>query len=107
MKTIEERARKFVEKAAAGQKVPSYISELLINCYCAAVEEEHALLTKWHDAKEEHPKSGLTVLIKCVDIRFPNQSFFTTGVYYASTRQWCAGRYGKHIEIVGWREIHE
>ena len=107
MKTIEERAREFVKRVAAGQDVPDYINELLVECYCSAAMEERKLLTEWHDAKEEHPKSGLTVLIKCVDIRFPNQSFFTTGVYYASTRQWCASRYGKHIEIVGWRDIHE
>lgn len=107
MKTIEKKAKEFVDRAAAGQDVPDYINELLVTCYCIAAMEERKLMTEWHDPKYEHPKSGLTVLIKCVDTRFPNQSFFTTGVYYAGTRQWCAGHYRKHIEIIGWREIHE
>lgn len=103
MKTIEERAREFVKRVAAGQDVPDYINELLINCYCAAVEEEHALLTKWHDANEP-PDNGRRVLLKVRD-KLSGMESYTTGYYYEET--WSGNKVFFWNELIGWRDIHE
>lgn len=106
METIEKRAREFCDKISVGQDVPNYIKNFMIECYRAGADSEHTLLTEWHDPTE-HPKSGLTVLTKCIDVRFPNQPFFAVGVYYAGTKQWALDCYGTNKKVIGWREIHE
>lgn len=108
MKTIEERAREFVEKAAAGQDVPDYINELLISCYCAAAEEERALLTQWHDAKTDRPPIGKTVLLKLAgsdEYIIPYGYIYCVGDRYKADRYvlpaHCAFR-----DVIAWRELH-
>lgn len=107
MKTIEERAREFVERAADGQDVPDYINELLISCYCAAAEEEHALLTKWHDAKTDRPTIGRAVLLimQCED----GGHIYTEYAVGDRLESDCYVLPVPYVgwEVVGWREIHE
>lgn len=106
MKTIEERASEFIEKAANGQEVPDYINELLKNCYCAAVEEEHEELTKWHDPKEPPKEEYMTILLRFRYNKHIQRYMYCTGFY--GSGQFVVGDTKFNADnITGWRYIHE
>lgn len=78
MKTIEERAREFIAQASAGQDVPEYITEVLVQSYCAGANEElrrqndeYERRNKWHDFEEEKPRLNDPILL-CVEFENEN-----------------------------------
>ncbi len=96
MKTIEERAREWVDSQPAGSVHP-YNRQAMIDAYIAAYEE----LTRWN-GQNTIPDDDKPVII-CT----------SPGIYYIAAydkqfNYWFTGNgsFYRH-EIIGWREIHE
>lgn len=99
MKTIEERAREWVDQQGAGSVHP-YNRRAMIDAYVAAYEE----LTQWNDPKKVFPKMGERVLVK---ISWNDD----TPVYVGKWDELCGWLFCPSenpipANIVGWREIH-
>lgn len=76
--------------------------------YQRGAEDEHRLLTEWHDAREQPDKDG-TYLLKC-----PSKDgfFYSVGKYCYESDVWDCGIYHWHRETSKlrfkyWRPIHE
>ncbi len=103
MKTIEERAQKYVgapcdDGCAICDALLCKLNEY--SAYIAGARSEHEELTRWHNPKEELPEPMKDVLVKCssdtyaVDFYVPELGCFF-------------GESATYMEVVGWREIHE
>lgn len=106
MKTIEERAREFVGGIAAGNDVPDFINELLVECYCIAAIEERKLLTEWHDTKQL-PAVNAQVLAKIESRNGEWEHIATAHVNNNGKFIIEGGMFEKGDKVIGWREIHE
>ena len=98
MKTIEERAREWVDQQGAGSVHP-YNRQAMIDAYIAAYEE----LTRWHNPKEP-PEPGRVVLVK----RNPSSIIPYDLGHIDNDGNWVDSWCGSPIDdkIIGWREIH-
>lgn len=114
MRATEERAEEFANVLMSGHDCSDLLRELVKEIYIAAVEEEHSLLTKWHDAKKDTPTHDAEVL--CMVHRPANEIQFNTYEVCRYDKEfgwwvmapipqggWC----GADREIIAWREIHE
>lgn len=102
MKTIEERAKEWIDSLGAGLVHP-YNRQAMIDAYIAGAKAQYEELTRWHDPKEP-PEPGRVVLVK----RNPSSIIpYDLGHInnYGNWVDWC----GSPIDdkILGWREIHE
>jgi hypothetical protein len=105
MKTLiqikaEEYAKRIAEEQEGGYIFTD--AEVLVeDAYKAGAEDEHRLLTEWHDAKEEVPEINVAVLVK--------SQYGKLGIgYYMGTNAWDA--FGHRLAsnvVTAWRPIHE
>lgn len=96
MKTIEERAREWVDSQGVGSVHP-YNRRAMIDAYIAAYEE----LTQWNDPKESVPDHEWAVLVKITT------RIYDVASYSSKIGRWVIENYSLgRDEIVGWREIH-
>ena len=104
MKTIEEKGGDFATNYEVlddgGRRKNEY--EIARESYIAGAKEEHKLLTRWHDPKEEMPEHRKQVLVK-TDTGNHDVAYYSDNV-----DGWIAndGIYNT-AQIIGWREIHE
>lgn len=64
MKTIEERAKEWIDSLGAGLVHP-YNRQAMIDAYIAGAKAQYEELTRWHDPKEELPE-----YIKVVEVKY-------------------------------------
>ena len=100
MKTIEERAKEWIDSLGAGLVHP-YNRQAMIDAYIAGAKAQYEELTRWHDPNIT-PDDNKPVII-CT----------SPGIYYIAAydkqfNYWFTGNgsFYRH-EILGWREIHE
>lgn len=95
MKTIDERAREWVDSQGAGSVHP-YNRLAMIDAYIAAYKE----LARWNDPKEVLPKPHKDVLVKCpggqIEIDFYSPKL---GCFFIE--------HSTDAKVTGWREIYE
>ena len=110
MKTIEERAKEWIDSLGAGLVHP-YNRQAMIDAYIAGAKAQYEELTRWHDPKEELPE-----YIKVVEVKYKafNKIMmaiaFRLGDLWSGKNKWYIDRTSVHIDhenILGWREIHE
>lgn len=116
MKTIEERANILVEHILEDVDPIDKVlfAKLIKESYCAGANDEHAVLTRWHDPKVEQSEKGVCVLIKvadkfgnteiCLGTRCENEYITDCGYEYEIN---CDDEPTTEMKLVGWREIHE
>lgn len=63
MKTIEERAKEWIDSLGAGLVHP-YNRQAMIDAYIAGAKAQYEELTRWHDPKENMPEPNHDVLTK-------------------------------------------
>lgn len=103
MKTIEERAKEWIDSLGAGLVHP-YNRQAMIDAYIAGAKAQYEELTRWHDPKEP-PEPGLGVLVKrnpSSIIPYDLGHIDNDGNWMDS---WCD--YPIDDKIIGWRKIHE
>ncbi|MCM1301959.1 MAG: hypothetical protein NC226_09595 [Bacteroides cellulosilyticus] len=100
MKTIKERARKYVLGAANGYNAEARISYFAEKAFIAGAQSEHEELTRWHDPKEVLPEPLKNVLVKCSDGTYIIDMFLPTFKMFDC-------EISLYVEVIGWREIHE
>lgn len=96
MKTIDERAREWVDSQGAGSVHP-YNRLAMIDAYIAAYKE----LARWNDPKESVPDHEWAVLVRITT------RIYDIGSYSNKMGRWLIGTnsFGRD-EVLGWREIH-
>ena len=113
MKTIEERGGDFATNYEVlddnGRQKNEY--EIACESYISGAKDEHELLTRWHDPKEELPE-----YIKVVEVKYKafNKIMmaiaFRLGDLWSGKNKWCIDGTSVRIDhenILGWREIQE
>lgn len=109
MKTIEERAKRYVRKIwAGGVRDWGTNKQWTAQDFIAGAKSEHEELTRWHDPKDKLPDGDQEVL--CV-IHKKYNTYAVLKYYqgewwqqvYVPAGGWC----GYDGEIIAWREIHE
>lgn len=113
MKTIEERAKEFVQAPCTFKCDICDKRDMGTGCnwkhdaevFSLGAKSEHDELTRWN-SPDCPPEDDRAVLLKIKDTRyFPDNHYFAVGFYdegYCTTSAVHA-----EIEVVGWREIHE
>lgn len=109
MKTIEERAKEWIDSLGAGLVHP-YNRQAMIDAYIAGAKAQYEELTRWHNPKEELPEYYKVVEVK----------WYGSGLIRISTAWLSAGDAGGYLwtiegtsrlinvkNILGWREIQE
>lgn len=106
MKTIEEIAKEYAEKAWAAIPIGDFdedhvtFDNIVTEAYIAGAKSEHAELTRWHDPKEEMPEPYKSVLVKAANMCY--------GVGFYEPQSACFADIGYlGATIIGWRDIHE
>lgn len=102
--SIIDRATNYAYMVAGGS--PDIV--LAGEAYQRGAEDEHRLLTEWHDARERPDKDG-TYLLKC-----PSKDgfFYSVGEYCYESDTWDCGIYHwqrttSKLQFSHWRPIHE
>lgn len=105
MKTIEERAKEWIDSLGAGLVHP-YNRQAMIDAYIAGAKAQYEELTRWHDPKEERPKPNHIVLTKW---KYKDGSGEIISVGGFNGEEWDAHAivYPELFDVIGWREIHE
>lgn len=109
MKTIEERAKGYAEKAWAAIPIGDFdedhvtFENIVTEAYIAGAKSERVELTRWHDPKEELPEDGALVLLKTTfGIGFVLAEHEETGWWRPYDDEWEIS----DNQVHGWREIH-
>lgn len=105
MKTIEERAKEWVDSPEAAAH--PYNRRGMIDAYIAGSKAKYEELTRWHDPKEELPEKYKDVEIKTDKGKV---SVCNMDLDERGRRYWYVSRTDYMIpdaNIIGWREIHE
>lgn len=110
MKTlIQIKAEGYAKRIAEEQK-DAYIftdAEVLVeDAYKAGAEDEHRLLTEWHDVSEEPDANGLYLVAFESENNAPK--IYGVAAYFGYGR-WCFDGYHPHNKPAfdKWRPIHE
>jgi hypothetical protein len=105
MKTIEERAKEWIDSLGAGLVHP-YNRQAMIDAYIAGAKAQYEELTRWHDPKENMPEPNHDVLTKW---RWKDGSGEIISVGGFNGKEWGAHAivYPELFDVIGWREIHE
>lgn len=109
MKTIEERAKEWVDSPEAA--VHPYNRRGMIDAYIAGAKAQYYEMTRWHDPKEELPE-----YVKVVEVKY--KAFGKTMMAVAwrlgcldnGEDAWYIDGTNRGIDpetIIGWREIYE
>ena len=98
VKTIEQRAQEY---ASSGEYSPS-----ITEAYKAGAEEEHRLLTEWHDVSEEPDANGLYLVALTSKNNAPK--IYSVAAYLGEGC-WFFDGYYHHTKpsFDEWRPIHE
>ena len=105
MKTIEERAKEWVDSPEAAAN--PYSRRGMIDAYIAGAKAQYEEMTRWHDPKEELPELLTPVLGRQSDCR---NTYYK--IVYRHEYDNEDGRYrwtdseGYPIYVDGWRKIH-
>lgn len=101
MKTIKERADEYVKRVYDGNYTDVELG------FIRGAQSEHEELTQWN-SPECPPDNDRDILLKIKsDTRFfPDTHYFAVG-FYSGASFYISITREVHIEVVGWREIHE
>lgn len=105
MKTIEERAKEWVDDPETGFTRLGN-RNALISAYVSGAKEERKELTRWHDPKEELPQERRDVEVKTDKGKV---SVCNMDLDELGHRFWNVSRTNYMIpdaNIIGWREIY-
>lgn len=104
MKTIEERAKEWIDSLGAGLVHP-YNRQAMIDAYIAGAKAQYEELTRWHDPKEERPKPNHIVLTMW---KYKDGSGKIISVGGFNGEEWDAHAIinPELFDIIGWQEIH-
>lgn len=106
MKTIEERAKEWIDSLGAGLVHP-YNRQAMIDAYIAGAKAQYEELTRWRDPEEELPELLTPVLGRQSDCQ---NTYYK--IVYRHEYDNEDGRYrwtdskGFPIYVDGWRKIH-
>lgn len=105
MKTIEERAKEWIDSLGAGLVHP-YNRQAMIDAYIAGAKAQYEELTRWHDPKEVIYEPNHIVLTKW---KYKDGSGEIISIGGFNGEEWDAHSiiYPELFEIIGWREIHK
>lgn len=113
MKTIEERARKYVEPLYGIEhysKSDEFYSNFfdgdeIYSAFCDGAESEHEELTRWN-SPDNAPDNDRQILLK-VKTNFVGKVYYKIGSFIDG--DYCESHSGKplRVELLGWREIYE
>ena len=102
MKTIEERAKEYIDPILAEGN--DMYDDMLYSAFCDGVESEHAELTKWN-SPEELPELDEDENARYVLLKF-HSGDYTVGFYNHYQKYW-SDEADNEVVIIGWRYIHE
>ena len=98
MKSIEERAKEYVEPLS---NIEDYFEAAVYSAFCDGAESEHKELLKWNSPdnlpSDEHPVLG----------KFTGNRVFRLVYYDHSWKEWKLELFHEPAYITGWREIYE
>lgn len=102
MKTIEERAKEWIDSLGAGLVHP-YNRQAMIDAYIAGAKAQYEELTRWHDPKEVIYEPNHIVLTKW---KYKDGSGEIISIGGFNGEEWDAHSiiYPELFEIIGWRE---
>lgn len=103
MKTIEERAKEWIDSLGAGLVHP-YNRQAMIDAYIAGAKAQYEELTRWHDPKEVIYEPNHIVLTKW---KYKDGSGEIISIGGFNGEEWDAHSimYPELFEIIGWRGI--
>lgn len=115
MRTIEERAEKYVRDNCAGDcALCDDMCRMASDkrAFVDGAQSEHEELTRWHDPAVSLPKHGERVIVR---LTLPNGAEFITGGWFSEGIDPMDGDRGwnpditrfKEATVTGWREIAE
>lgn len=99
MKTIEERAKEYINPILAEGN--DMYDDMLYSAFCDGAESEHKELTKWN-SPDEIPDDNHSVLGK-----FTGNRVFQLVYFDHLWKEWKLECTCEIAHIIGWREIYE